>query len=299
MASKQSIRKKRQAPLIITLILTIGVIELQIISAFVRIFLETVRFIIRWFVSILCVLSGAGIAYLIFYFYIFLPSPTVLAQYQRTPSIAIFDSTGVLLYKEWNTQRNVVSSPEVSQYRKELPPKEYMAGYLASHIKNILTAKDRYWFQKKMEYLYSYNSIALIYMNAMIYQNGVVGAKDAAEVYFQKELKMLSREELKKLFQPQGVLQHKQLYARMSTETYAVRAYIEKVRYSKTTGWILIHTSLDVQLGTKMKYEALRNPKIDNVIMEGAIVRAWTMEHNELLAQKAILKTKEGGEYNE
>lgn len=288
MASKQSITRMRLLFIVVSFVLAIGHIELYIF-----------RFVVRWIVSILCIVFGASIAYLTFYFFIVLPHPTILLQYQHIPSIAIFDSKGTLLYKEWNTQRQIISLQDVIYYRDALPAKESMTSYLALHTTRLKTKKDMYWFQKKMMYLYPYTSIAALYMNAKIFQNGVVGIRDATEVYFQKDWKTVGKATIKALLSPNGNIPHKDIYARMPIETYAIRDYIEQKITSKKTGWLRIETSLDVQIGTTIAYKSLIEPNNDTVIIEGNMVRAWTKENDQLLAARAIIKTKEGGEYNE
>ena len=288
MAIKQSITKKRQQSLIVSFILAIGHIELGIF-----------HFVMHWIVSVLCVLSGAVIAYLTFYFFVVLPTPTNLSQYQRIPSIAIFDRKGTLLYKEWNTQRRTISLQDVVYYHDVLPSKENMALYLASHSNNLKTTKDIYWFQKKMMYLYQYNRIAATYMNAKIFQNGVVGFCDAAEIYFKKDCKAVEKNIAKTLLNPQKGLLKKNIYARMPTETSAIRAFVEKKIIHKKIGWIQVETSLDAQIGAIVEYKSLLNPNNSTIVMQGDKVLAWAKENDQLLAAKAIIKTKEGGEYNE
>jgi len=298
MASKQSISKKRAPPLLVIFILTIGEIELKTLSILEGIITKIVRFLIRWILSIICVLCGVGGAYIFFYFLFFLPVPTNLLQYQHSPSLTIYDKSGILLSSEWNTQRTRVSYDEVSPYRSLLPSKEVMSHYLADNSQSIHTDMDKKWFAIKMMYLYSYNSIAATYMNAKVFQRGVVGVSDAAEVYFQRPWKDVGIYALKRLLSTGDSIPQKQLYARMSVETAAIRQYFGKMS-KKRTGSIHIYTSLDVHLGVHIAYESLLGISKEQVIIEEGMVRAWTSKNNELLAKRAILKTTEGGEYNE
>jgi len=288
MPSKQSITKQRRQPLIMSLILTIGHIELCFLY-----------FIRRWIVSILCVLCGTAFAYLIFYFFIVLPSPTILSHYQRIPSIVILDRKGTLLYKEWNTQRQIISLQDVAYYRDMTPSKESMTAYLTQHNNNLKTTKDVYWFQKKLMCLYSYDKIATTYMNVKIFQNGVVGLRDASEVYFHKDSNVVGKDIVKMLLSSKEGFSKKNIYARMPVEIDAIRTYIEKNITNKKTGWIRVETSLDVQIGAIVGYKSLIDPNNEEIVVEGNMVRAWTKKNDQLLAARAIIKTKEGGEYNE
>jgi membrane carboxypeptidase/penicillin-binding protein len=288
MASRQSITKKYQQNIIVSFVLAIGYIELCFL-----------RFVRDWIASILCVVFGVSIAYCTFYCFIVLPSPIPLSQYQHNPSIAIYDNEGILLYKEWNTQRNTVLPRDIVNYRDVLPSKESMASYLTSHTTWLKTTKDKFWFQKKAQYLYPYSFVAATYMNAKIFQNGVVGFADAAEVYFQKDSKSVNETQAEMLLRSTNTIPKKNMYARMPTEVYAIRSYIEKKITGKKTGWLYIETSLDARTGTTVAYQSLINPNTDTIVMEGNAVRAWTKKNDQLLAARAILKTKEGGEYNE
>jgi len=298
MASKQSTTINRQSTNIISIILVIGHIELYIFR-FIFLLLENIfSFIRRWIVSILCIMSGVTIAYLFLYFFIVLPQPTILSQYQHVPSIVIVDNKGTLLYKEWNTQRQMVSAQDVAYFLDVLPSKEKMASYLALNTTRLNTAKDKYWFQKKMMYLYPHTSIATTYMNAKIFQNGVVGIRDATEVYYQKNVKIVEKAIVKILLNPEKVIPQKNLYARMPIEVAAIRSYLQKKKITnKKTGWLRVETSLDVYIGITVAYNSLIDPNNNAVIIEGDKVRAWTKKNDQLLAARSIVRTKEGGEY--
>ena len=247
----------------------------------------------------ICIILGIGVSYALFYFFIILPSPTILSQYQDISSISIFDSKKNLLYKEWNTQRKTVSIQDVQKYTNILPSKERMATYLAFNTTKLSATKDREWLVKKMVYLYPYSTIAHTYMNAKKYQKGIVGAEDAAEIFFQKDLSKIDRSIVKKLLSINQVFPKKDLYARMPIEIRAIREYIEKKAAKKRGGWLLVETSLDVQIGVSVAYQSLLNPDKEQTVFEGTMIRAWTKENDQLLAAQAIIKTKEGGEYNE
>jgi len=297
MASKHSITKKRRHSKIVNLILTIGIVEMSVLRFIFSCFSAIFRFLIRYIVSILCIASGAAIAYLFFYFFAVLPSPTLLSQYQKLPSIVIFDHAGTLLYQEWNSPRYTVSTSEVSLYRNVLPSKGDMASYLVSQSDALKKANDVYWYAKKMM-AYPYDTIATTYMNAKVFQNGVVGIQDASEAYFQKDSKAVEKQVLQKLLSLHSATPvQKKLYARLPVETYAIRDYVEKKNSGKKTGWLYVETSLDVQIGTKLAYQSIVNPDMDTAVFEGDTVRAWTKGDEKLLAEKAIMKTKEGGEY--
>jgi len=287
MASQQSKRKIRKQLVIVSLILAIGRIELAIL-----------QYISRWIVRIFIILLGISISYGVFYCFFILPSPHYLPQYQKVPSISIYDSNKTLLYKEWNTQRNNISEINIQQLRDVLPPKREMSEYLAHQTTALKNINDTEWFQKKTMYLYPYNTIAAIYINAKVYQNGVVGGVDAAEVYFQKNLLTLEKKQAKQLLSIGGFVMKKNIYSRMSTEVCAICSYI-KGKTTKKSGWIRIDTSLDAKTGVEIAYQSLLDPKREITIIEGNKVRAWTQKNDQLLAVRAITKIKEGGEKNE
>ena len=284
MASKQSRTKKRTQNKIVSFLLAIGRIELRII-----------RFISRWLGSLFCILLGVSVSYVVFYCFVTLPSPSNLAQYQKIPSITIYDRNNILLYKEWNTARNKVSEQKTKLLQNVLPTKNEMADYLANETTLLYESGDRQWYQKKMMYLYPHSSLATTYINAKVFQDGVVGGADAAEVYFQKSILTLEKSQIKKLMSINGFLMKKNIYARMPNEVSAVRSYIGKTT-TKQTGWLRIDTSLDVPKGTAIIYQSLVDSDNETTIIEGGKVRAWTQKNNQLLAAQAILKITEGGE---
>jgi len=288
MATKRSKTKKHLLFNIVTLIIAIGHIEFLIIS-----------FIIRWIASILSIIFGTALAYTIFFIYITLPTPTVLSQYQHVPSYAIFDVRKTLIYKEWNTQRNLISELDVPYYRPFLPSKQIMAQYLSFQTNKLNSIKDRNSFQKKIVYLYSYNSIAATYMNAKIFQNGVVGIRDAADVYYQKDSRKLEKNLLTKLLSPSETVMKIHIYSRMPTEIAAIRAYLNKKMKNKKSGWVFVDTSLDIKIGIATAYQLLINPNTNTLVYEQGIIHAWTKKNDQLLAARAIIKTTEGGEHNE
>jgi len=284
MASKHSRTKKRQQNAIVSFILTIGRIELLIIG-----------FIAQWIVSIICIVLGIGISYATFYCFLILPPPANLSQYQKLPSISIYDTHKNLLYKEWNTQRNMISMQKTLLLKEVLPSKEQMTNYLTNQNTKLRNEEDKKWFQKKMMYLYPYTSIAATYINAKIFQDGVVGGADAAEVYFQKNLLSLEKFQVKQLMSINGFTMNKNIYARMPTEVSAVRSYIKNI-ITKKTGWIRIDTSLDAHIGTAIVFQSLIDPSNETIAIEGNRVRAWTQNNNQLLAAQAIQRITEGGE---
>jgi len=287
MASRQSNITNMQKNIIVSFILVIGHIELTLL-----------RWLIRWSVSIICIILGITISYATFYFFQILPSPTKLSQYQLIPSIAIYDHNNNLLYKEWNTPRSKVSERDTIRLKDVLPPKEDMAWYLANHSTQLSTSTDKEWYQKKILYLYSYNSVATAYTNAKVFQYGVVGGADASEIYFQKNIFSIEKDQAKQLMSLNGFIQNKKIYARMPTEISSICTYMRE-RAAKKTGWLRVDTTLDMRIGAQVAYQLLINPDKEITIIDGGKVRAWTQKDAVLLAARAITKTTEGGEKNE